>query len=106
MLPNMANTVQRFERPVTLHTITQANVNFRPVNTPVDSAETAVVQPANKDKINPDIIDWSLDYKQMHSRFSVKLIDQVTVDGVKYKIVESGNYNAYGYYESLLEEIK
>ena len=104
-LPNMSSTLTRFERPVTLHTVTQTIVNYRPVNNEVDTIRRAVVQPANKKKLNPDIVDWSLDYKTMHSKFAVSVNSRVTVDGVKYKIIETGNYAAYGYYESVLEEI-
>lgn len=106
MLPNLSSTVRRFERPVTLHSVIQTIVNYEPVNTETDTAERAVVQPANKDRLNPDLVDWSLDYKTMHSRFETSLNDRVTVEGVKYKIFELGRYNMYGYYESVLEEIK
>ena len=106
MLPNMAGVLDEFSRPVSLGTVTQSVVGFRPVDTESVSTIQAVVQPANKNKINPAIIDWSLDYKTMHSKIAVKVGDFFTENGVKYKAAEDGNYSSYDYYETLFEQVK
>ncbi len=106
MLPNMSRVLIRLERPVELITVTQTIVDFKPVDVETSVSTKAVVQPAQKENLNPEIIDWSLIYKQVHSKLLVKLGDLMTVDGVKYKAVELGDYNAYGYYETIFEEVK
>lgn len=106
MLPDMAGVLDEFSRPVSLSTVTQSVVGFKPVDTESKSTIQAVIQPANKNKINPDIIDWSLDYKTMHSKIAVKAGDFFTENGVKYKAVENSDYSVYGYYETLFEEVK
>lgn len=106
MLPDMSGVLDRFLQNVTIGTVTQTVVNHRPVDTHVDLATQAVVQPANKEKLNPDIVDWSLIYKQVHSKVEIKIGDFLTVSGKKYKAVELGDYNEYGYYETIFEEVK
>ena len=71
-----------------------------------DISTEAVVQPANKERINPDIIDWSLEYLQVHSKITIVIDDRLTWQGKKYKAVELGNYVSYGFYEALFEQVK
>lgn len=71
-----------------------------------------VVQPANKKRLNPDIVDWSLEYMLLHTVNSntsngvINMGDRFTHLGVTYKIVETANYSEYGYFEGVGEQIR
>ena len=106
MLPDMSDVLDEFSQPITLIRVSQDIVNFRPVDNETDVPIDAVVQPAVKEKINPNIIDWSLDYKQVHSFQEILFGDQMVYCGVKYKAVELGPYQDYGFSEAIFEEIK
>lgn len=106
MLPDMSDVLDEFLQPVSLSTVTQSIVDHRPVDTESVAAIMAVVQPANREKLNPAIVDWSLDYLQVHTKVSVKIGDFLTHSGLKYKAVELGNYSDYGYYETIFEQVK
>lgn len=106
MLPQMGKVLQRFLQPVTIRTVSQEIVDFRPVETEVSLITKAVVQPAQKEKLNPAIIDWSLRYLQVHSTDQMKIGDFITHSGTGYKAVELGDYNDYEYFETIFEEVK
>lgn len=105
-LPNMSRTVKRFSVPVKLIKITKTIVNHKPVETEVESTIKAVVQPAQKEKLNQDKINWSLRYVQVHSIDEIAIDDIIEYKGVRYKAFENGDYNDYGYYENIMEEQK
>lgn len=106
MLPDMADVLDEFSQPITLSRITQTIVGHRPVDTATAVSIMAVVQPAQKDKINSDIIDWNLAYYQVHSKQAILVNDQMLYQGTNYKAVELAQYGDYGYYEALFEQIK
>ena len=106
MLPQMGKVLKRFQQPVTIKTVTQTIVDFRPVENETSLITQAVVQPAQKEKLNPAIIDWTLRYLQMHSIDPVKIGDIITHSSTDYKAVELGDYSDYEYYETIFEEIK
>ncbi len=105
-LPKMGKVLKRFYRPLTIRTVTQDIEDFRPVDNTQSRDTKAVVQPAQKEKLNPAIVDWSLIYLQVHSVDAIKIGDIITVDSVDYKAVELGNYKDYGFYETIFEQIK
>lgn len=106
MLPDMSDVFDEFSQPITLKRVSQTIVDHRPVNDTTDVPIDAVVQPANKEKINPNIIDWSLDYQLVHSVQEILIGDQMVYCGIKYKAVELGPYQDYGFSEAIFEEIK
>lgn len=106
MLPDMSDVLDEFSQPITLIRVSQDIVNFRPVENETDVPIVAVVQPAQKEKINPTIIDWSLDYQLVHSVQEILVGDRMEYCGIKYKAVELGPYQDYGFSEALFEEIK
>ena len=105
-LPDMSPTLKRFEQAILLSTVTQTIVNFLPVETEVVTDIFAVVQPAQKEKLNPSIIDWSLRYMLVHSSSTIKIGDFMTHDSIKYKAVDYGPYSDYGFNSVVFEEIK
>lgn len=106
MLPDVSGAIDAWAQTIELQTITQTIVNYRPVNTPVKTYPLAVVQPAQKEKLNPAIVDYSLRYVTIHSKVQIKIGDFIVFDSIKYKIVDGGNFLDYGYSEVIGEEVK
>ena len=106
MLPDMADVLDEFSQPITLLRTSEEIVDFRPVVSETQVPIEAVVRPAQKEKINPAIIDWNLKYQTVHSCQQIIIADRMVFCGIKYKAVELGDYESYGYFEALFEEIK
>ena len=106
MLPDMSATLDAFSQAVTLKTIVQTVVNFLPVDTATSTTIMAVIQPANKEKINPAIVDFSLNYILVHSKTAIVIGSIIVYKGKSYKTVELGPYSDYGFYEAICEESK
>ena len=105
-LPNMANVLTAFEQSVKLKRITQSIVNHRPVETPAETTINAVVQVAEKEKLQIAIVDWSLQYLMVHSKIPFAINDLIEYKSKNFKIIDLGNWSDYGYYESVAEEVK
>ncbi len=105
-LPNMSGVLTRFEQTVILKKVTQTVVYHRPVESTVDTSIKAVVQVAEKEKLQIEIIDWSLEYLMIHSKSQFDINDLIEYKSKNYKIIDLGNWSDYGYYESVAEEVK
>ena len=106
MLPNMAEVLLEWEVPVTLKTVTKVTVDFVEQNSVIVIPISAVVQPAEMDKLNPDTIDWSRRYLQIHSRVELKNGQFIEYEGEDYKITADKEYMKYGYSEVVGEQTK
>lgn len=105
-LPDMADTLREWEQPVPLKSVVQRTVDFVPADIVTVSTVLAVVQPADKHKLDMDTLDWSRSYLMVHSRFPLAIGKFVEWQGGDYKIVEAENYGEYGYWEAVAEETK
>jgi len=105
-IPDMSDVLEEFSQPLMLSRVSQQIVDFHPVNVETKFEISAVIQPAQKEKINPDIIDWRLSYYIIHCAEKILIGDFVEYCGKKFKCIETANYSDYGFYESLFEEIK
>lgn len=106
MLPDMSEVLDEWAVTVQLKTITQHTIDFQRADLVSVADIQAVVQPANKEKLNPDSIDWSLRYVQIHSVEHLSVGQFIEHEGIDYKIIEDGNYLAYGYCEAIGEQTK
>lgn len=106
MLPDMSDTLREWEIRVKLKTVTETTVNFVKTRVVTVVDLLAVVQPAEKEKINPDILDWTKAYKQIHSRAVLNVGQFVEYKGKDYKLVQEGDYQDYGFFEMFAEETK
>lgn len=106
MLPDVSGAIDAWAQTIELQTITQTVVNYRPVNTPVSTYPLAVVQPAQKEKLNPGIVDYSLHYVTIHSNAEIKIGDFIVYNSTTYKIVDGGDFSDYGYSEVIGEQVK
>lgn len=106
MLPDVSIALAEWAVPVTVKTVTQTTVDFEPVEQVERRSISAVIQPAQKAKLNPDQIDWSLRYLLVHTTDALLVGEFVEYQGEDYKIIEPGDWQAYGYTEAVAEQTK
>lgn len=110
MLPNMADVLLEWELPYTIlstTTIKDNQLNKSTVVTQTDNNKL-VVQSQDKSKLNPNTIDWSLDYLCIHSRTRLNYNDYLLYEGKTYiiKSADNADEGLYGFYEYVGEEYK
>jgi len=106
MLPDMADVLTEWEIPVKLKTVTRQTVDFVDADVVVVSDIKAVVQVAQKERLNTDAIDWSLRYLQIHSKEQLTVGQFIEFEGEDYKIIDDGNYQLYGFSDVVAEQTK
>jgi len=106
MLPDMSEVLKEWARPYTLKTVTRQTVDFEPTDVVAGRTIDAVVQPAQMEKLNPDQIDWSKKYLQIHSTAPIAMGEFLEYNGEDYKIVDNGDYQRYGFTEAVGEQTK
>lgn len=106
MLPDMSDTLGEWALPHTIKAVTETTVDF--VRTPIITGRTidAVVQVADKNKLNTEAIDWSLRYLQVHSAAEIANGEFLEYHGEDYKIIDNGDYQLYGFTEAVAEQTK
>ena len=77
---DMSDALTEWERSYTLKVVTDTTVNFEPVRAVVERAQLCVVQVAQKEKLNPDTIDWSLEYLMIHSKTAIEIDELIERD--------------------------
>jgi hypothetical protein len=105
-LPNLSKTIRRLSQDVTLSRITKSVIDHKVVESETSVAFKAVVQPAQKNKLNKAKLDFNLKYILVHSLLEVKISDIIVHHNIRYKAFENADYNDYGYYEIIMEEQK
>lgn len=106
MLPDMSDTLQEWSSPYLIKTVTRTTTDF--VESDIITGRTAncVVQPAQKENLNPDIIDWSLKYLLVHSTSALYDGEFIEYQGEDFKIIGDGDYQLYGFSEVIAEQTK
>lgn len=102
-LPDVSGALDDWLVPILVKTITRETVDFVDANVVTGRTIQAVVQPQSKRKINPEIVDWSKQYQQVHSKEPMLELELIEFEGADYKIVELGPYGSYGYTEAIAE---
>lgn len=103
---DMSDVLIEWERPRTIKTVTTTTVNFEPTDVVTGRTQNCVIQVAEKEKINLDTIDWSLEYLMIHSRNALEIDELLEYDGRDYVIKQKGAWRGYGYYEVIAVETK
>ena len=106
MLPDISETLEEWAVPVTVKTVMRATVDFVETEYVETRSINAVVQPAQKDSLKSDQIDWSLRYLTIHTTSPLQNGELIEFGGEDYKIIDNGNWQAYGYTEALAEQTK
>ena len=103
---NVSDALDCFLQTVKLKTVSVTSVDFEETETVTESNIRSVVQPADKDKLNADNIDWSLEYMWFHTKFNIEIGQYIEYQGKDYKIIDLKRYGDYGYFEATGEETK
>lgn len=106
MLPDMSDTLDEWAVPVKVKTVTRITSNFAPVDTVTQRTINAVVQVAQKNSLKSDQIDWSLRYLTVHTISMLENGEFVEYNGEDYKVIDNGDWSAYGFTEALVEQTK
>lgn len=107
MIPGFdADTFDDWGVPVDLITRVETTVDFAKTINETAREITAVVQPADKKKLNPDIINWSLRYYMFHTVERVDIGQFIDYAGGRYKIVTDGNFELNGFSEVVGEQVR
>ena len=106
MLPDVSEAFDDWLSDYSLKTVTRTTVDF--VESVVVTARTlpAVVQVAQKEKLNTDAIDWSKRYLLVHSPDPIENGEYLEYGGEDYKIIDNGDWQAYGFTEAVAEQTK
>lgn len=106
MLPDMSGTLEEWSLEYTIKTVTETTIDFEP--DPVITGRTidAVVQVAQKNKLNSGQIDWSLRYLLVHTMSELANGEFIEYQGEDYKIIDNGDYQLYGFTEAVAEQTK
>jgi hypothetical protein len=96
------------QETITIITATTTTVDFEPTTTTATPTPTAlaIVQPADKNKLNPDTIDWSLEYILVHTIEDLSPGQFIQWSGKTFKVISTSGFNPYGYTEFVGEEVR
>lgn len=103
---DMSDALDGFEQDVTFTEKSTFTVNFEEFETCTDVVIPAVIQPAQKENLSVENVDWSKEYILIHSTQQLKINYFVTWNGKQFRIFDLGNYVDYCFYESIAEEVK
>lgn len=106
MLPDMSDTLSEWSLEYPLKTVTVQTVDFVEANIVTVGTVQAVIQVADKTKLNIEQIDWSLRYLLVHAQDEITIGQYIEFEGGDYKIVNDGNYQLYGFCEVIAEQTK
>jgi len=105
--PNMARVVARWESPYLMKSVAIEKVDFVETTIVTVQTQNLMIQVADKEKLNPESIDWSREYILIHSRSPLMLGKYVEYKNKDFKLVSGGgDWSDYGYYEIVGEETK
>lgn len=107
-LPNLSGPVARWSAPRVLKSEVITTVDFVETKTvTLIPGVSAMIQVADKTKLNPASIDWSRDYILVHSLSPLPLGTFIEYRGEDFKLVSGGgNWSDYGYHEVVAEQTK
>ena len=103
----MSRAVRRWSKDLEVLNIVVTTSDFQPTDVITSREVKATVQPAQKRRLNPDIIDWSLKYVQVHVDDAPVLVGEfIKHEGVVYKFIDDGDFQRYGFTDAVAEEAK
>lgn len=106
MLPDVSEAMDGWLSDYLIKTVTKITADFDEADTVAGRTIPAMVQVAQKEKLNPDQIDWSKKYILVHSPDPINVSEYIEYGGEDYKIIEPGDWQAYGYTEAVAEQTK
>lgn len=106
MLPDVSEALTGWTTPQLIKTVTRTTTDFVEANTVAGRTIEAMVQVADKSKLNVESLDWSKRYLSVHSPDQISNGEYLEYEGGDYKIVDNGDWQAYGFTEAVAEQTK
>lgn len=103
---DMGDVLTEWEQGVTIKNRTRQTVDFVEQDVITGRTQRCVIQVAEKEKLNPDTIDWSLEYLMVHSKDPIEQGEFIEYKARDYKVVNRGPWQDYGFTEVVAEETK
>ena len=103
---DVSDALTEWGLPTVIKTITETTEDFQPADTVTARTQNCVVQVAEKEKLNPATIDWSLEYLMIHSKLLIEIDELIEYEGIDYIVLERGPWRGYGYTEVIAVETK
>lgn len=104
MLPQMTMGLMGLTQSLKLKTVTITTVDFEDIEVITIITFKGAVHPAQKQKINPNTVDWSKQYIKCFSENALSIGQFIEYKSKDFKIIELGNYSEYGYHVAIGEE--
>lgn len=104
MLPQMTIGLIGLTQPLKLKTVTITSIDFEETEVITVATFQGAVHPAQKQKLNPETVDWSKQYIKCFSETVLNIGQFIEYKNKDFKIIELGNYSEYGYYVGIGEE--
>lgn len=105
-LPDMSDVLTAWEQPALIKTVTETTVDFEPVEAVTGRTQNCVIQVADKEDLQLDTINWSLEYLMVHSKAGIEMGELIEYKDRDFKVVSRGPWQDYGYTEVVAEETK
>ena len=103
MLPDVSHVLDNWEQVVTIKNVARSTTDFVETDVVTSREQLAVVQVAEKSRLNSATINWALQYLLIHSKSDLLMGEYVEFNGADHKIIIRGNWNQYGYLEVIAE---
>lgn len=102
---DMSDVLDEWSRTTRIKTVTTTTVDFVPTETVVGRNQECVIQSAQKDKLQIDTLDWSLEYIWLHSPDAIAIGELVEHAGYDFKVIAPAQWRGYGYADWIAEQV-
>jgi len=106
MFPNLSKIVLNFSQDIQFFIVYEEIHNHKKESFFEEKTIRATVQQQNFNFSIKNNLDTSKTYSTIHTNEIIKLNDEFEHNGVRYKIVNVGNFLDYGYVECIGEEVR
>ena len=106
MKPNVSGALKAWEESYTVKTVSITTVDFVETEVVTGRSQRCVIQPADPEKLNPDTINWSLEYIVVHSQSAIEIDELIEYKGRDFRVSTRGAWGDYGFFKVVAEETK
>lgn len=103
---DVSDALDDWLRPKKVKTVTTTTVDFVKQQQVVVRQQECMVQPAEKEKLRVEGIDWSLKYILVHSKEKIAIAEYIEHNGEDYKVIAPADWDGYGYCAVIAEQTK
>ena len=105
---DMSESFRDREKTYSVKTVTKTKDNdLNVIETAIERNQLLAIQTVSMNKINVNILDWSISHIAINSRFEIKNNEYIYYNGKVYILKETkDNHIEYNYYKARGEEFK